>query len=254
MTSELRSRLDGQVALVTGAARGIGRASALSLAERGATVFVHHLTSEAEAADTVAEIVRRGGGAQACRADVRDAAAVNAMVEHVLKRGGRLDVLVNNAGITRDTLTPAMDDSEWDEVLAVNAGGAFRVARAAARPMMLAKRGRIINVSSVSGAKGGRGQANYAASKAALEGFTRSLAVELAPKGILVNAVAPGVIDTEMSRRIREEGGDEALSKILLRRYGNADEVASVIAFLASDQASYITGAVIPVDGGFKLG
>src|SRR5687768_12188202 len=239
--SEARSRLDGQVALVTGAARGIGRAAALTLAERGAIVVLNYLTSESAASALAAEIVGRGGSAEAYPADVRDAAAVNDMVAHVVKRHGRLDVLVNNAGITRDTLTPAMDDAEWDDVLAVNAGGAFRVARAAARPMMLAKRGRIVNVSSVAGAKAGRGQANYAASKAALEGFTRALAVELAPKGILVNAVAPGVIATEMSRRVREEGGDEALSKILLRRYGEPGEVASVIAFLASDAASYVT-------------
>lgn len=245
---------DGQLVLVTGAARGIGRATSLEFAARGATVIVNYQSSEAEARAAVAEISERGGKAEAIRADVRDGDAVRTMVDAVIQRYGHIDVLVNNAGIARDALTPMMNDAEWDDVLAVNAAGAFRVARAVARPMMLARRGRIINVSSVAATKGGRGQANYAASKAALEGFTRSLAVELASKGILVNAVAPGVVQTEMSRRVREEGEAEVLSKILLKRYGTAEEIAAVIAFLASDAASYITGAVIPVDGGFKLG
>ena len=247
------ARFEGQVVLVTGAARGIGRATALEFAARGATVIVNYSSSEAEARAVIAEATQNGGKADAVQADVRDARAVAGMVDAVVQRHGRIDVLVNNAGITRDALTPMMDDAEWDDVLAVNAGGAFRVARAVARPMLLARRGRIINVSSVAATKGGRGQANYAASKAALEGFTRSLAVELAPKGILVNAVAPGVIATEMSRRVREEAEAEVLSKILLKRYGSAAEVAAVILFLASEAASYITGAVIPVDGGFKL-
>jgi len=247
-------RFDGQVVLVTGAARGIGRATALEFAARGATVVANYVAAEAEAEALVQALAAGGGKAEALRADVRDTAAVGGMVDAVLQRHGRIDVLVNNAGISKDALTPMMDDSEWDDVLAVNAGGAFKVARAVARPMLRQKRGRIINVSSVSGAKGGRGQANYAASKAALEGFTRALAVELGPKGILVNAVAPGVIVTDMSRRIREEAEAEVLSKIVLRRYGTPEEVALVIAFLASDAASYITGAVIPVDGGFKMG
>jgi 3-oxoacyl-[acyl-carrier protein] reductase len=254
MTAVDGYRFEGQVVLITGAARGIGRASALEFAARGATVIVNYLSSEDEAQALVAEIDKGGGKAAAVQADVQDGRAVLTLVDTVIERYGRIDALVNNAGITRDALTPMMDDSEWDDVLAVNVGGAFRVARAVARPMLLAKRGRIVNVSSVAANKGGRGQANYAASKAALEGFTRSLAVELAPKGILVNAVAPGVIVTEMSRRVREEAETEVLSKILLKRYGTAEEVAGVIAFLASEAASYITGAVIPVDGGFKLG
>jgi 3-oxoacyl-[acyl-carrier protein] reductase len=247
-------RFEGQVVLVTGAARGIGRSTALEFGARGATVIANYLASEAEAQAVVTEIAQGGGKAEAFQADVRDGHGVLGMVNAIIERYGRIDVLVNNAGITRDALTPMMDDPEWDDVLAVNVGGAFRVARAVARPMLLAKRGRIINVSSVAATKGGRGQANYAASKAALEGFTRSLAVELAPKGILVNAVAPGVVVTEMSRRVREEAEAEVLSKILLKRYGTAAEIAGVVAFLASDAAAYITGAVIPVDGGFKLG
>jgi 3-oxoacyl-[acyl-carrier protein] reductase len=217
---EQRTRFDGQVVLVTGGARGIGRATALAFASHGATVIANYQSSETEAQSLVDEIARHEGKAEAYRADVRDSQAVRRMVDDLVKRHGRIDVLVNNAGITRDALTPVMDDLEWDDVLAVNVGGAFRVARAVARPMMLAMRGRIINVSSVAGTRGGRGQSNYAASKAALEGFTRSLAVELAPRKILVNAVAPGVIETEMSRRIREQAEAEVLSKILLRRYG----------------------------------
>ena len=246
-------RFAGQVVLITGASRGIGRATAMAFAADGATVVINHRASAAAAEAVVAAITDRGGQAEAWSADVAQGDAVEQMVRGVLERHGRIDVLVNNAGITRDTLMPVMDDTEWDQVMAVNVGGAFRVARAVARPMMLARRGRIINVSSVAGTRAGRGQSNYAASKAALEGFTRALAVELAPRGILVNAVAPGVIVTDMSQRIREQGQDEALSKILLRRFGTPEEVARVITFLASDDAAYITGAVIPVDGGFKM-
>ncbi|WP_428268336.1 SDR family oxidoreductase [Haliangium sp.] len=249
-----RGRLAGRVVLVTGASRGIGRATAARFAAEGAVVVAGYATAREQAEALVSEIEAGGGRAECARVDVRDGGALTALVADVTRRHGGIDVLVNNAGITRDTLTPAMADEDWDQVLAVNAGGAFRAARAVARPMMLARRGCIINLSSVAATKGGRGQANYAASKAALEGFTRALAVELAPRGIRVNAVAPGVIETDMSAQVRALGEAEALSKILLGRFGHADEVAGVIAFLASDEAAYITGAVIPVDGGFKMG
>lgn len=243
-----------RVVLITGASRGIGAATAKAFAARGAVVVVNYARAHDAAAAVVAEIASAGGTALAVAADVRDSAAVKAMVDDVARRYGRIDVLVNNAGVTRDQLVAAMDDAEWDEVLAVNTGGAFHAARAVCRPMIRARRGRIINVSSVAGQKGGRGQVNYAASKAALEGLTRALAVELAPRNITVNAVAPGVIETEMSAFVRQAAEQEILGRILLGRFGTAEEVAQVILFLASDAAAYITGAVIPVDGGFKMG
>lgn len=246
-------RFIDKIVLITGASRGIGAATACAFAAEGAIVIVNYARSAESADAVVRSIADAGGRAQAVQADVRDAKAVKDMVTGVVKQYKRIDVLVNNAGVTRDQLTAAMTDEEWDDVLAVNVGGAFRVARAVCRPMLRARAGRIINVSSVSGLKGGRGQANYAASKAALEGFTRSLAVELASRNITVNAVAPGVIETEMSAFIREQAGERVRDRILLARFGTADEVAQPILFLASDAAAYITGVVLPVDGGFKM-
>ena len=247
-------RFYGRVVIVTGASRGIGAATARRFGVEGATVIVNYATSADRAALVVDEIVAAGGTAEVARADVRDSDAVTAMVKDVVARHGRVDVLVNNAGVTRDTLAAVMEDAEWDGVMDVNAAGAMRCARAVCRPMMRARSGVIVNVSSVAATTAGRGQTNYAASKGAIEAFTRSLAVELAPRNIRVNAVAPGVIVTDMTAFVREQASEEILSKILLGRYGTADEVAEVIAFVASDAAAYITGAVIPVDGGFKMG
>lgn len=250
----MKKRLEGRVVLVTGASRGIGAAIAKAAAEEGARVIVNYARSADAASEVVRAINESGGEAHLQRADVGNGEAVNAMVDAILEKYGALDVLVNNAGVTRDNLVAVMADEEWDEVLRINAGGVFRLCRAVARPMMARKRGRIVNISSVAGTKGGKGQANYAASKGAIEAFTRALAVELAPKGINVNAIAPGVIVTEMSAFVREAAGDEVLSKILMKRYGNPEDVARAVVFLASDDAAYITGVTLPVDGGFKMG
>ena len=246
-------RFADQIVLITGASRGIGAATALACAREGATVIANYRTDVAAADKLSVAAGDRSGVICPVQADVTDSAAVRSMVEHVLAQHGRIDVLVNNAGITKDTLVPVMEDHEWDTVMDTNVAGAFRLARAVARPMMMARRGRIVNVSSVAATKGGRGQVNYAASKAALEGFTRALAVELAPRNIAVNAVAPGIIETRMSEFVRNVGEKEARAKVLLGRFGQPEEVARAVLFLASAEASYITGTVLAVDGGFKM-
>lgn len=245
-------KLDGQVAVVTGGGRGIGAAVCKALAGEGAKVCIGY-GSRAEAAQEVAAvIVAAGGEAFAMAADVRQAAAAEALVQAALDRWGRLDLLVNNAGIVRDTLLLTMDEQQWCEVLDVNLTGMFRTTRAAARAMLLQRSGCIINLSSTAASRPGRGQANYAASKGGVEAFTLAMAAELGRKGIRVNAVAPGVIETEMSARVREAAGDEIRKEILLRRFGTPDEVARVVVFLASADAAYITGEVLHVDGGLR--
>lgn len=245
--------LTGKVALVTGASRGIGRAIALALGEAGAAVVVNYREKQAQAEETAAEVERKGTKAVTWRANVADEDQVRAMVEGVHARFNRLDILVNNAGVIRDLLLLQMERRDWTEVLETNLFGAYHCCRAALKGMVLRKWGRIINLSSFSAFHGGRGQSNYAASKGAINAFTRSLAMEVGPKGITVNAIAPGLIATDMSRGVLALSDDVVRERIALRRVGEAAEVAPLAVFLASDAAAYITGQVIHVDGGISL-
>jgi 3-oxoacyl-[acyl-carrier protein] reductase len=241
--------LTGKVAIVTGGSRGIGRAISLSLVRQGARVVLADVLGEA-AQGLADEIVRGGGQAEAATVDVTVPESIQAAVDRVLQSHGRIDVLVNNAGIARDQLLMRMKREEWDAVLGINLTGAFTCSQAVLRPMMKQRSGRIISISSVVGQMGNAGQSNYAASKAGLIGFTKALAREVAARGITVNAVAPGLIDTDMTRALSESVRAEWAARVPLGRLGSPDDVAWTVAFLASDEASYITGQVIAVNGG----
>jgi 3-oxoacyl-[acyl-carrier protein] reductase len=243
--------LGGKIALVTGASRGIGRAIALRLASRGATVIA--AARENNAATTVEAIVGAGGKAEMGSVDVADASAIETLVSGALDRHGRIDILVNNAGITKDQLMLRMKRDDWDSVLATNLTAAFVLTQAVLKPMIRQKSGRIVCISSVVGQSGNAGQANYAASKAGLIGFAKSVAREVASRNITVNVVAPGLIETDMTRGITDDAHAEWAGQIPLKRLGSPDDIASAVAFLASDEAAYITGQVLAVNGGMYM-
>jgi 3-oxoacyl-[acyl-carrier protein] reductase len=242
-----------RVALVTGAARGIGRAIAKQLAADGFSVVANYRGDEALANSLVEEIVADGGEACAIKADVVNADEVGALIEGTLSAYGRIDALVNNAGITRDTLLMRMSEADWDAVLTINLKGAFLCSKAAIRPMMRQRSGAIVNLTSVVGLVGNAGQANYAAAKAGLVGLTKSVAKEVGSRNITVNAVAPGFIETRLTDVLSDDLKGQAVAQIPLGRFGQPDDVAGAVAFLVSSRARYITGHVLSVDGGMFM-
>ena len=244
--------MEGRVALITGASRGIGRAILHELARRGATV-IGTATSEQGAHDISSALAAAGLKGEGMRLDVTDGAQVEALVEEVLARHGRIDILVNNAGITRDNLLMRMKDAEWADILETNLTSVFRLSRAVLKPMMKARHGRIISIASVVGASGNAGQTNYAAAKAGMIGFSKSLAQEVGSRNITVNCVAPGFIDTDMTRALPEAQRQKLLERIPLGRLGAPEDIAHAVAFLASDAAGYITGATLHVNGGMYM-
>jgi 3-oxoacyl-[acyl-carrier protein] reductase len=245
--------LNGKIALVTGASRGIGRAIALEYGKNGATVVVNFLGNVEKANEVVNEIEALGGKAIAYKTDVANSSDVTKMFDDVTKEFGKIDILVNNAGITRDNLLIRMKDSEWDDVIQTNLTSVFMCSKIAAKHMMRNRTGRIINVSSVVGILGNPGQANYVAAKAGVIGLTKSMARELAVRGILVNAIAPGFIETDMTQKLNDDVRSQMQTQIPLQRFGTPEDIANVALFLATEQSSYITGQVISVDGGMAM-
>lgn len=244
--------LQGDVALVTGASRGIGRAIAEQLARAGATV-VGTATSGGGADQIAQRLTDTGAHGRGAALDVRDAAACDALIEAIIREHGKLSILVNNAGITRDTLALRMKDDDWSAVIDTNLSAVFRLSRAVLRGMMKARHGRIINITSVVGASGNAGQANYAAAKAGVAGMTRALARELGSRNITVNCIAPGFIDTDMTRELADEQARSLLAQIPLGRLGSVDEIAAAVVFLASPASSYISGATLHINGGMYM-
>ena len=253
MPERASQSLQGRVAIVTGASRGIGRAIALELARRGAAISVNYLSSKQAADEVVAQIGSEGGRAQAFMADVSNFTQAQELVKATIETFGGLDILVNNAGITRDTLIMLMSEEDWDMVHNTNLKSTFNCSKAAVRHMMRKRYGRIINITSVAGQIGNPGQTNYSASKAGQIGFTKALAREVASRNITVNGIAAGYIDTDIWNSVPEEARQAALAVIPLGRKGNPDEIAYAVAFLASEQAAYITGQILGVDGGMAM-
>ena len=245
--------LTGKTAVVTGASRGIGRAIAKKLAQQGAQVVINYQGSREKAEEVQKEILEKGGKAMICQCDVSDFAACEAFIQNVIEQCGSLDILVNNAGITRDGLLMRMKEEDFDRVISTNLKGTFHTIRFAARQMIRQRSGRVINMASVVGVAGNAGQVNYAASKAGVIGLTKSAAKELASRGITVNAIAPGFIETDMTEVLSEKVKEAAIGQIPLGYMGTPEDVAAAAAFLASEEARYITGQVIHVDGGMVM-
>lgn len=245
--------LKGKNAIVTGGSRGIGKAIALELAQNGANIIINYTSNKEAAEKTVKEIQQLGVKALAICCDVRDADAIKKMIDRIEEDFDTIDILVNNAGITRDNLLLRMKEEEWQQVMDVNLKGVFLCTKAVIRKMIKQKQGRIINISSVVGVIGNAGQANYSASKAGVIGFTKSIAREVSTKGINVNAVAPGFIDTDMTAILSEDIKENLLNNIPLKRFGKPEDVANLVVFLSSDKSNYITGEVINVDGGMAI-
>ena len=246
-------QLEGKVALVTGASRGIGRAVAIRLAKSGAKIAVNYAGNQAAAEEVKQIIEQNGGEAILVQADISNAESVDAMVAAVMEAFGRIDILVNNAGITRDTLLMRMKEADWNAVIQTNLTGVFYVTKAVSKIMMKQRYGKIVNMSSVVGLMGNAGQANYAAAKAGVIGFTKSMAKELAARNITVNAIAPGFIATDMTAVLSDKVKEDLVTKIPMGRLGEADDIASAVLFLVSDSANYITGQTLNVDGGMVM-